>query len=94
MSATPLTQFDLDQMSADEVEFLLRMRLRAFVSRGHDWQQALMLAVTPEATEGVIYRCVLHLEGAQARRTIRWTFAHPIAESHVGAGVAYCTPLE
>jgi hypothetical protein len=40
-------------MSADEVEFLLRMRLRAFVSRGHDWQQALMLAVTPEATEAV-----------------------------------------
>jgi len=31
----------------------------------------------------VIYRYVLHLEGEQARRTIRWMFAHPIAESHV-----------
>jgi hypothetical protein len=36
-------------MSVDEVELLLRMRLRAFVSRGHSWQQALMLAVTPDA---------------------------------------------
>jgi hypothetical protein len=31
----------------------------------------------------LIYRYVLHLEGNDARRTIRWTFAHPIAESHI-----------
>jgi hypothetical protein len=29
---------------------------------------------------GVIYRYVLHLESASARRTIRWTFAHPVSE--------------
>jgi hypothetical protein len=31
----------------------------------------------------VIYRYVLHLEGDDDRRTLRWTFTHPIAESHV-----------
>lgn len=31
----------------------------------------------------MIYRYVLHLEDTEARRTIRWTFTHPIAESHV-----------
>jgi hypothetical protein len=46
----PLAEFDLDRMTVDEVELLLRMRLRAFVGRGHGWQQALMLAVTPDAT--------------------------------------------
>jgi hypothetical protein len=48
-SAPPLREYDLDQMSVDEVELLLRLRLRAFVGRGHGWQQALMLAVSPEA---------------------------------------------
>lgn len=36
-----------------------------------------------EGWRGVIYRYVLHLEDTEARRTIRWTFTHPIAESHV-----------
>lgn len=49
-SAPPLAQLDLEQMSVDEVELLLLLRLRAFVSRGHGWQRALMLAVTPDAT--------------------------------------------
>jgi len=49
MGEPALTDFELDQMSIDEVELLLRMRLRAFVSRGHDWQQALMMAVSPDA---------------------------------------------
>lgn len=31
----------------------------------------------------MIYRYVLHLEEPEARRTVRWTFAHPIFESHV-----------
>jgi hypothetical protein len=48
-TAPPLAQLELEHMSVDEVELLLRMRLRAFVSRGHSWQQALMLAVTPDA---------------------------------------------
>jgi hypothetical protein len=46
----PLHEHDLDQMSTDEIELLLRIRLHAFAARGHAWQQALLLAVTPEAT--------------------------------------------
>jgi hypothetical protein len=49
-SVPPLAELDLELMSVDEVEWLLQLRLRAFLARGHDWQQALMLAVTPEAT--------------------------------------------
>lgn len=28
----------------------------------------------------MIYRYVLHLESSNGRRTIRWTFTHPISE--------------
>ena len=28
----------------------------------------------------VIYRYVLHLESPEGPRTLRWTFAHPVAE--------------
>ena len=49
-SAPRLDEYELDAMSTDEVELLLRMRLRAFLGRGLAWQQALMLAVTPDAT--------------------------------------------
>ena len=31
----------------------------------------------------MIYRYVLHLEADDGRRTIQWTFAHPIAEAHI-----------
>jgi hypothetical protein len=31
----------------------------------------------------VIYRYILHLENGEAPRTLRWTFAHPIAEANV-----------
>ena len=48
-SVPPLDEYDLEQMSVDEVELLLQTRLHAFVARGHGWQQALMLAVTPDA---------------------------------------------
>jgi hypothetical protein len=48
--APALVEYELDRMSVDEVELLLRMRLRAFVARGHRWQDAVMLAVTPDAT--------------------------------------------
>jgi len=46
----PLHEYDLEQMSVDEIELLLRIRLQAFAARGHAWQQALLLAVSPEAT--------------------------------------------
>jgi hypothetical protein len=36
----------------------------------------------PSCLPSSIYRYVLHLEGEEAGRTVRWTFAHPIAESH------------
>ena len=29
----------------------------------------------------VIYRYVLHLESADGRRTVRWTFAHAVGET-------------
>jgi len=29
----------------------------------------------------VIYRYVLHLESAEGRRTVRWTFAHAVGET-------------
>lgn len=48
-SVPPLDEYDLEQMSVDEVELLLQIRLRAFVARGHGWQQALALALTPDA---------------------------------------------
>jgi hypothetical protein len=47
-SVPPLDEYDLEQMSVDEVELLLRIRLRAFVGRGHGWRHALMLALTPD----------------------------------------------
>ena len=28
----------------------------------------------------MIYRYVLHLDSAEGRRTLRWTFAHPVSE--------------
>jgi hypothetical protein len=31
----------------------------------------------------MVYRYVLHLEADDGMRTIRWTFTHPISESHV-----------
>jgi hypothetical protein len=48
-SAPPLVESELEQMSVDEAELLLQARLRAFVGRGHDWREALLLAVTPDA---------------------------------------------
>jgi hypothetical protein len=48
-SPPPLADHNLEQMSVDEIELLLQMRLQAFVRRGHSWQQALTLAVTPDA---------------------------------------------
>jgi hypothetical protein len=48
-SAPPLRDADLEQMTVDEIELLLRMRLQAFASRGHAWQQALLLAINPDA---------------------------------------------
>jgi hypothetical protein len=31
----------------------------------------------------VIYRYVIHLEDGESHRTVRWTFAHPVAEDEV-----------
>lgn len=51
-------------------------RLRSSAeAKGHDRSRRRVASV--------IYRYVLHLEDTEARRTIRWTFTHPIAESHV-----------
>jgi hypothetical protein len=49
-SVPPLREYDLEQMSVDEIERLLQIRLQGFAARGHDWQQALLLAVSPDAT--------------------------------------------
>jgi hypothetical protein len=33
-----------------------------------------------EMHAALIYRYVLHLDSAEGRRTLRWTFAHPVLE--------------
>jgi hypothetical protein len=33
-----------------------------------------------EVLQAVIYRYVLHLESPEGPRTLRWMFAHPVAE--------------
>jgi hypothetical protein len=48
-SPPALVDDDLERMSVDEIELLLRMRLQAFVRRGYSWQQALALTVTAGA---------------------------------------------
>ena len=35
---------------------------------------------SPNCAPAVIYRYVLHLDSAEGRRTLRWTFAHPVLE--------------
>jgi len=38
-----------EELSVDEMERLLVCRFRAFSERGLNWQEALRMAVTPEA---------------------------------------------
>ena len=47
--APPLRDTEVEKMTVDEIELLLRTRLHAFAARGHAWQQALLLAVDPDA---------------------------------------------
>jgi hypothetical protein len=49
-SVPPLRGYDLERMSVDEIELLLQLRLQGFAARGHAWQQALLLAISPDAT--------------------------------------------